>query len=332
MKWICCFFVCFLVRQVSAQEKIQVMGNFSDMYIGHTITDGENLQSLGKQYSLPPAKIASYNQLNPAAPLPKNKRIKIPLLKDNLLQQKSSSATPIYYVIEKGDDLNRLSQAYNMVSINKLKDWNDLKSEVVKEGQSIIVGFMKIGKSSTTDKKETTTKPEPGADNITIKTQAPLVKTPEKKDPDLSIPKTNKTSNTPATKETQKPEENPVPETKKEPANGYIPKEGDEGYFALAYSQHTSGQLKQFHSGDGAIFKTITGWTDHKYYVLMNDVPVGSVVRITGVSNKSVCAKVLGPLQEAKGAPGLLVRISNSAAAVLGINDTKFPITVTYFE
>ena len=65
---------------------------------------------------------------------------------------------------------------------------------------------------------------------------------------------------------------------------------------------------------------------------LMNDVPVGSVVRITGVSNKSVCAKVLGPLQEAKGAPGLLVRISNSAAAVLGINDTKFPITVTYFE
>ena len=317
--------------QVSAQEKIQVMGNFSDMYIGHTIADGESLQSLGKQYSLPPAKIASYNQLNPAAPLPKNKRIKIPLSKDNLLQQKSSSATPVYYVVEKGDDLNRLSQSYNMVSINKLKDWNDLKSDAVKEGQSIIIGFMKIGKS-TTDKKETPPKPEPVSDNTTNKSQPPLVKAPEKKDPDIAIPKTNKTSNSPAVKESQKLEENTVPETKKEPANGYIPKEGDEGYFALAYSQHTTGQLKQFHSGDGASFKTISGWTDRKYYVLMNDVPVGTVVRLTGVSNKSVCAKVLGPLQEAKGAPGLLVRISNAAASVLGITDPKFPITVTYFE
>jgi len=56
------------------------------------------------------------------------------------------------------------------------------------------------------------------------------------------------------------------------------------------------------------------------------------VVRITGTTNKSICAMVLGPLQETKGAAGLLLRISNSAISALGITDAKFTVTVTYFE
>jgi len=122
---------------------------------------------------------------------------------------------------------------------------------------------------------------------------------------------------------------NPV---KKEESPDYIPKEGDEGYFASAYSGHDKELAKQFHSGDAATFKTISGWTDRKYYVLINDVPPETIVRITGPNNKSICAKVLGPLQETKGGEGLLLRMSNSAASTLGITDAKFTVTVTYFE
>jgi hypothetical protein len=94
-------------------------------------------------------------------------------------------------------------------------------------------------------------------------------------------------------------------------------------------------QSKQFHSGDAATFKTISGWTDRKYYVLINDVAPETIVRITAPNNKSICAKVLGPLQETKGANGLLLRMSNSAAStlgMLGITDPKFTVTVTFFE
>jgi hypothetical protein len=66
--------------------------------------------------------------------------------------------------------------------------------------------------------------------------------------------------------------------------------------------------------------------------VLINDVAPETIVRITAPNNKSICAKVLGPLQETKGANGLLLRMSNSAASTLGITDPKFTVTVTFFE
>jgi hypothetical protein len=112
----------------------------------------------------------------------------------------------------------------------------------------------------------------------------------------------------------------------------YTPKEGDEGYFAAAYIDHAKEKAQQFHSGDAAIFKTISGWTDRKYYVLMNDVAPKTIVRITASNRKTVCAMVLGPLQELKGDNGLSLRISNAAAAALGMTDAKFPVTITYFE
>jgi hypothetical protein len=65
---------------------------------------------------------------------------------------------------------------------------------------------------------------------------------------------------------------------------------------------------------------------------LINDIAPETIVRITAPNNKSVCAKVLGPLQETKGGSGLLLRMSNSAASALGIIDTRFTVTVTHFE
>jgi hypothetical protein len=115
-------------------------------------------------------------------------------------------------------------------------------------------------------------------------------------------------------------------------AAGYAPKEGDEGFFATLYAQQVNDQNKQFHSGDAATFKTISGWSDRKYYVLMNDVAPETIVRITAPNNRSICAKVLGPLQETKGGSGLMLRMSNSAASVLGITDPRFTVTVTYYE
>ena len=64
----------------------------------------------------------------------------------------------------------------------------------------------------------------------------------------------------------------------------------------------------------------------------MNDVAPKTIIRITGIANKSICAMVLGPLQETKGASGLLLRLSNSAASALGLTDQKFTVTITYFE
>jgi LysM repeat protein len=307
-----------------AQEKLVLAGKAPDNYIIHPVKDGENLTSISTRFGITAAKLAAYNSLNPAAPLVKNFQIRIPISKENLLQDNSNNNQPVYHIIGKGDNLYRLSLAYNKVNIATLKDWNNMKNDIVKDGQHVIVGFI-VDHAVADTKKESKPKAiSPIAEATPQKAQPPIEKPAEKKKTDLVA--NQPTQDVP----------NKINESKAEPNlnnnPGYQPKEGDEGYFAVGYSQHTANQLKQFRSGDAATFKTISGWTDHKYYVLVNDVSPGTILRITGVNNKNICAKVLGPLPDAKTGAGLLLRMSNAAAAALGATDPKFTITVTYFE
>ena len=319
----CWIIVTLIMGQLTAQEKLVLAGKAPDTYLIHLVKEGENLTSIGNRFGLTAAKLAAYNSLNPAAPLAKNFQIRIPVTKDNLLSDKSNNNQPVYHMIGKGDNLYRLSLAYNKVSIATLKEWNNMKNDIVKDGQLVIIGFIADHAMGDT-KKEVKPKPITAVTETALpKIQPPVEKPVEKKKPDsVADPLLQKMNNKNDEAKAATPNSNP----------GYQPKEGDEGYFAVAYTQHAAGQLKQFRSGDAATFKTISGWTDHKYYVLMNDVAPGTIMRITGITNKNICAKVLGPLPDTKTASGLLLRMSNAAAAALGANDTKFTITVTYFE
>ncbi len=78
-------------------------------------------------------------------------------------------------------------------------------------------------------------------------------------------------------------------------------------------------------------FKSASGWADKKYYILMNDVPTGSIVKISNGKNE-LYAKVLWNLGDMKQNDGLSFRISTPAAAALGITDEKFDLKVSYYE
>jgi hypothetical protein len=92
------------------------------------------------------------------------------------------------------------------------------------------------------------------------------------------------------------------------------------GYFRNSYS----GNGKNV-TGNAGVFRSTSGWKDGKYYALMNDVPVGSIIKVTFPStNKTVYAKVLGQLPEMKESAGLAIRISDAAAAELGAELGKF--------
>ena len=83
--------------------------------------------------------------------------------------------------------------------------------------------------------------------------------------------------------------------------------------------------------GAAGIFKSSSGWQDGKYYALMNNVPVGTIVRVTvSSSGKSIYAKVLGQLPDMKESAGLTIRISNAAAGELGEGDGRFNVSVRY--
>jgi hypothetical protein len=85
-------------------------------------------------------------------------------------------------------------------------------------------------------------------------------------------------------------------------------------------------------SGQAGVFKSTSGWQDGKYYALMNNATVGTIVRITDpATGKMVYAKILGQLPEMKESAGLTIRISNAAAAELNQSaDGRFNVQINY--
>jgi LysM repeat protein len=340
---------CFFSLAVSAQEKLFIKGKAADLYVIYKANGKETLQSISNGFGLSVQKLSAYNKININAskPFAKGTEIKIPVTKNNLLQHSADNTDPVVHVIGKGENLFKVSQAYHKVPIASLRSWNNLKKDVVKNGQEVIIGYMLNAKQTAASEKKTDAKKEETQLAVNSNMQPAESKADPKKDvlatlnvvgQPTPLTATEKTTTEKKTTPVQAPDGNNIAVTtppKKVVAETnaeYVPKEGDEGFFAAAYGEHPKEQAQQFRSGDAAVFKTISGWTDRKFYVLMNDVAPKTVVRITGTANKSICAVVLGPLQETKGANGLLLRLSNSAASALGLSGEKFTVTVTYFE
>lgn len=102
----------------------------------------------------------------------------------------------------------------------------------------------------------------------------------------------------------------------------------EEGYFANMFNKQKQLASIQTLEGTAAVFKSVSGWQDKKFYILTNELPVGTVVRITTNDLKSICAKVISALPEVGN--NIKYRLNDAAAAILGISNKTFPISVTY--
>lgn len=293
---------------VNAQQKLIIKGKANAQYIEHKVGEKESLSSIGRLYGVTASQLARFNGRSPSSVLSKGIVIKVPFNVSGL--QQKAGGLPVYHVIAKGDNLFKISQQYNKVPVSQLRNWNKLGNAAVKNGQSLIVGYLKI----TT---ETQTQPE------TVAVEKNVDPVPETIKP-VTVQKTE-----------------PIQPAKKED-NGDFHKDSvdniatdvvdDEGFFASLYVRNDLTLTQRFRSGDAATFKTISGWTDRKYYVMINDITPGTIVRITASNNKSVCARVLAPLPVIKGEEALLLRMNNAAASALGMKETQFTVTIAYFE
>ena len=300
----------FLLNTVAAQKaELWVKKSDKGLYLDHKVVPKESFYSVGRKFNITPKDLADFNKLDMNKGLFIDQVIKIPLNADNFDQQGNSGA-PVYYK-NGGDDLEKISSFANNVPVDKLMDWNDISSAGTVSSSQVIVGFLKgTGFSSITIKP----KPRP--------VQA-VVKTKKKKDPVTIVNEEPKT---------EKPEEkkaDPVviskPEVKNDPQGM--------GYFKTHFEQQARliPPVKTVTVTSG-IFKTTSGWEDAKYYMLIDSVQPGMIVKVTNpANNKSVFAKVLGQMSGIRQNAGLDIRISNAAASVLEIGeDDKFIVNVNY--
>lgn len=279
---------------VSAQEMI-VQGTSPNLHLAHKIAAKETWYSIGKTFNVSPKDLASYNKLKTSDPLEIGETINIPLTKTNFTQSESRQAgeIPVYHIVQNREWMYRISVNHYKVPIERLEKWNSIKSDDAKEGMKLIVGFLKVK--------------DAGAVAAAQQSQAPAATT-------ATVTHNTTTQDTPAATQTQQQQ----PVAANEPAGG--------GYFRSQFDANGKN-----YSGVSGIFKSTSGWNDGKYYALMNNVTVGTIVKINfPQTNKSIYAKVLGELPEMRESDGLALRISDAAAKELGAVNNKFSVQVMY--
>ena len=287
--------------------------------IKYTIVKGDNLYKLSKQFKLTEPQLMQMNGM-------KDDKVKLgQVLIINLPQAQSSKPATIDTIktIKAVLSDKQLSKAAMPAPTNPIKKDTTV---IVKN----IVTKVVAPKVETIVKKETIQSITP-KQNDSI--SHPIVKIDSviavKSDSTLLVKK-EETPTLPITKDTlaiiakAKPIEL-LPEPK--PINKNNKYVNDEGYFAAFFNRKAISENPS--SGEAGSFKTASGCEDKKYYILINGLLPGTIVRVTA-NNKSICAKVLTGLPEVKEDNGYLARLSNAAVSALGIETNKFAVTVNH--
>lgn len=330
------FSACFLCTVLFFAQNIYAQKPF----ITHVIKKGESLSALASKYHTSVGDIMRLNKMNQKSQLKIGETIKIPSSKTTSagapvkkVNETAVIKTPdrktdtkaVTHVVQKGETLYQISKKYD-VPILTLLNLNNLATADIKTGQVLII--KETPPLNPTSEQATTKENDVRVEAATNEVASSPAETTQ-----ASLPASDSSNNNSSVDNNSTPKksfDDPVSSENKsvsKPSGNISPT----GYFTSAYGVDVEGRDLQTKTGTAMAFKTSSGWEDKKYYILMNDVPPGSIVKIT-TGNKTIYAKVLWSLGKMKENEGLDFRISNAAAAALGINDSKFNLTVIYYE
>jgi LysM repeat protein len=318
---------CLLLTQwVGAQTELIVEGTSPDLYLMHTVEVKETWYSIGRQYNVNPKDIATLNNVS-LSKLNMGQHLKIPLTDSNFSQNGIKKAdevfVPVYHIVQDKEWMFRISQNYNKIPIETLEKWNNVTNDKLQAGMKLVVGYLKVSFAHSKLAKGGLRKLPAVPTAPVAKKEELKIEEPKKEDAKKDIATTPTAPVVPETTKTQvqhtsAPVESPASEV------SYAGYKG--GYFRSGYA----GNHKST-AGNAGIFRSTSGWKDGKYYALMNNVPVGTIVKVTYTSsNKTVFAKVLGQLPDMRESTGLTLRLSDAAAAELGAEMGKFYVDVSY--
>ncbi len=336
MKKVLGSFVCFLFAAVSVAQTtpllVQLDGSGSP-YLNHSIGPKENFYSIGRIYNISPKVYAPYNNLELTSALSIGQALRIPLNEVNFWQsgtrKENETVIPVYYIAKEKVSLTKISQLFKTDNAS-IKSWNNLNADALNSGSKVIIGFLKVDKTlSPLAAQGMNVRSEP-----TIVKQEPKQETkkePEvikKEEPKVTLPVVKKEEPKVVSPPVVKKEEpKPEPVTVKKEEVKYEPASySGNGFFKDEFNrQSNNGKQIASNVGNGSVFKSTSGWSDGKYYVLLDKVEKGTIVMIKNPLNgKAVYAKVLGGVEETSPGSGYLFRVSNAAAAQLGINAENF--------
>jgi len=331
-----------LFYSIVFSQQLVIKSGSKGSYLEHKVAPKEGLFPIGRMYNVHPRHIANFNGIDFNKGLAIGQQIKIPLTDTNF-KQNVNKGVPVYYVTEK-ESLANIS-VKSKAQIADLRGWNNLTADNISAGTKLIIGFLITNEMQ--DRVVTVT-----PKTLVVEESVSNVKkqeTSEKKQP-VNEPKKDvvveeSVSNVKKAEEQKKQTEPPLKETpsevKEEPKKTEPPvvkpqgsmNEDGTGYFKNNFFQQVKkAPVTKDQTVTSSIFKTQSGWQDAKYYLLINGVEPGTIVKITNPSNsKTVYAKVLYSMDKIRQNQGVDMRISDAAASSLAVSETdKFILKVNY--
>ena len=336
-------FALFILKSSFSQSNDLIINSGSKgVYLVHTVAAKEGLFPIGRMYNVHPRHIAKFNGIDFNKGLAIGQQINIPL-SDTNFKQTVNKGVPVYYKATDKETLATISTK-TKAQVNNLKGWNNLSADNVSTGTKLIVGFLITNELqnrvvtitpktlveeesvSNVRKQEAAKQPNTEVKNAVIAEESVSNVKKQEESKKLTEPEIKKQDPPVVKEETKKTE--PVVVKQTEPV-----KDDGTGYFKNNFYQQlkTSPPSKE-QTLTSSVFKTTSGWQDGKYYLLINGVEPGTIVKITNPSNnKIVFAKVLYAMDKIRENQGVDIRISDAAASSLAVSETdKFILKVNY--
>jgi LysM repeat protein len=360
------FFLVGVLWVHAQSDELIIQGQTGGLYLEHAVVAKETWYSVGRMFNVDPKALATYNHLTFAKPLVIGQVMRVPLTAVNFSQDgkkiAAESLVPVFHIVQEKEWLYRISVNHNKVPIPVLEKWNHVTGDQVHAGLHLIVGYLKVrsalsalakggvgvpaaGDAGTALAGSTGTSAgaapaasvgsSPTGGRVAKAVMPPAVSVGTGKDKeDTMVPASvvrhkaivdsSAVVQPPRVTSTVPVASAPVASVSSVPS--------------VPAPHFNGGKFKADFGGGGnsvtgqaGIFKSTSGWQDGKYYALINNVPVGTIVKIKDqATGKSVYAKVLGQLPDMKESVGLTVRVSNAAAAELGRGEGRFGVEVSY--
>jgi LysM repeat protein len=148
-----------------AQKQLKVVNLNHKPFVEHKIADNQTIFTLSRMYHISLAEIADANNALYKKGFSNGDIVYIPITKSNYLQDSVANSLPLEYKVKDNETLLILSKWMN-VRQSMIQTWNDLPNPLVRNGQNIIIGWLKYASQNNTNSNSKFVKPSSIEDEI----------------------------------------------------------------------------------------------------------------------------------------------------------------------
>lgn len=280
--------------------------------ITHEVVAKETMFSISKKYGVTIDEIKQWNNL-PDNALSVGQQLVIrksgasPQVAATKSVQSAQSQKGFHAVAEQ-ETMFSIAKQYG-ITVDQLKDWNNLEGTELKIGQILSVAGPDKGVTSAVKKPDTV---KTSANTPVVSSQKNPTPTPTE-----SVPVKQNQSQSSIPSETKK--EQPVVHETQPPAQ------------PIRISESVKNGSETIEAGLAELIDGTEG--NRKYLALHRTAPVGTILKVRNeMNNREVFVRVMGKLPDTALTNKLIIRISKSAYDRLGAIDQRFRVEVTYYK